>query len=155
MGFNCLKARATSRRQFTFYHFSQQYFHKHLTEGLYVLQFWKCDDKNCCTIKNDPLPPLIPASVMAPDGEHCLAFDDDSYRIVQTTEKDCPSLSLMVSQKKKDNSNFKFISSHVVVGLESSLCVKLRCFQHEFNNHSWWYIFCVAQSFTQKICTWL
>ena len=70
----------------------QQYFDKHLTEGLYLLQFRKCDDKNCCTIKNDPLPPLIPASDMAPDGEHCLAFDD-LYRKFQTTEKDCPSLN--------------------------------------------------------------
>ena len=27
----------------------QQYFNKHLPEGLYLLQFRKCDDKNCCT----------------------------------------------------------------------------------------------------------
>ena len=53
----------------------QQYFDKHLTEGLYLLQSRKCDDKNCCTIKNDPLPPLIPVPVMAPDGEHYLGFD--------------------------------------------------------------------------------
>ena len=52
------------------------YFDKHLTEGLYLLQFRKSDDQNCCTIKNDPLPPLISVPVMAPDGEHYVAFDD-------------------------------------------------------------------------------
>ena len=104
----------------------QRYFDKHLTEGLYLLQFRKCDDKNCCTIKNDPLPPLIPAPVMAPDGEHYLAFDDLNGK-VQTTEKDCPSLRVKVSQKKKDNSSFKFISSRVVAVLECSLCRKLCC----------------------------
>ena len=53
----------------------QRYFDKYLTKGLYLLQFRECDDKNCCTIKNDPLPPLIPAPVMAPDGEHYLVCD--------------------------------------------------------------------------------
>ena len=42
----------------------QRYFDKHLTEGLYLLQFGECD----CTIKNDPLPPLKTSPVMAPDG---------------------------------------------------------------------------------------
>ena len=27
----------------------QQNFNKHLPEGLYLLQFRECDDKNCCT----------------------------------------------------------------------------------------------------------
>ena len=104
----------------------QRYFDRHLAEGLYLLQFRKCNEKNCCTIKNHPLLPLIPAPVMAPDGEHYLAFDD-LYGKVQTTEKDCPSLRVKVSQKKKDNSSFKFISSRVVAVLECSLCRKLCC----------------------------
>ena len=73
-------------------------FDKHLAEGLYLLQFRKCDDKNCFTIKTDPLPPPITAPVMHPDGQHYLAFDD-VYGKVQTTKKDCPSLSVKVSQK--------------------------------------------------------
>ena len=35
---------------------------------------------------------------MHPDGQHYLAFDD-VYGKVQTTKKDCPSLSVKVSQK--------------------------------------------------------
>ena len=74
------------------------FFDKHLAEGLYLLQFRKCDDKNCFTIKTDPLPPPITAPVMHPDGQHYLAIDD-VYGKVQTTKKDCPSLSVKVSQK--------------------------------------------------------
>lgn len=70
-----------------------------------LLQFRKCDDKSWCVIKNDPLPPFIPVPVIAPDGEHYLVFDD-LYRKTQATEKDCPSLSVQVSQKKKDHSSF-------------------------------------------------
>ena len=61
---------------------------------------------------------------MAPDSEHYLGFDD-LYGKVQITEKDCPSLGLMVSQKKKLNSNFKFIASRVVAVLQSSPCGKV------------------------------
>ena len=60
------------------------------------------------------------------DGEHCLAFDD-LYGKVQTTEKDCPSLSVKASQNKKDSSNFRFISSHIVAVLECSLGGKVCC----------------------------
>ena len=84
----------------------QQNFDKHLPEGLYLLQFRECDDKNCCT-------KMI----------HCLLMIFN--RKVQTTENNCPLLSVKVSQKKKDNSNFKFISSHVVAVLESLLCYVL------------------------------
>ena len=54
----------------------QRYFDRQLTKDLYLLQFRECDDKNCYIIKNDLLPPLIPMTVMAPDGEHYLAFNN-------------------------------------------------------------------------------
>jgi len=46
-----------------------------MVDGLYVLQFRKCEDVTCCTKRNGDLPPKVPAPVMGPDGEHYLSFE--------------------------------------------------------------------------------
>ena len=62
-----------------------------MKEGLYLLQFGKCMDDNCCKLIVEPLPPPIPAPVLAPDGLHYLTFDY-LYSKVTITEEFCPSL---------------------------------------------------------------
>lgn len=73
-----------------------------MVDGLYLLQFRKCNDITCCQKGNGNLPPLVPAPVLSPDGEHYLPFNS-LYDKVETTEKDCPSLSKIVRDKKKKN----------------------------------------------------
>ena len=63
-----------------------------MKEGLYLLQFRKCMNDNCCKLMVEPLPPPpIPAPFLAPDGLHYFPFDD-LYGKVTTTEEFCPSL---------------------------------------------------------------
>jgi len=102
----------------------ERFLEEHLTDGLYLLQFRKCDDASCCT-KLTSLPPHVPSPVLGPDKKHYLSFND-LYGKVKTTEKDCPSLSSK-AEAKKANPNFKFLSSRVVAALECCLCGKSRC----------------------------
>ena len=76
-------------------------FEAHMKEGLYLLQFRKCMDNNYCKLIAEPLPPPIPAPVLAPDGLHCLPFDD-LYGKVTTTEEFCPSLKSKKAEKSKE-----------------------------------------------------
>ena len=69
----------------------EKYFEAHMKEGLYLLQFQKCMDDNCCMLIVEPLPSPIPAPVLAPDGLYYLPFDD-LYGKATTTEEFCPSL---------------------------------------------------------------
>ena len=80
----------------------QSFFGKHMIEGLYMLQFRKCDNKDCCVIRNGPLPPCLPAPVPTSDGEHYMDFFT-LYGKIRTTEKDCPSLKTSGKDQKKKN----------------------------------------------------
>ena len=57
-----------------------KYFGDHLIEGLYMLQFRKCEDEACCIRKKESLPPPVPAPVLSADGEHYLPFEDTSTK---------------------------------------------------------------------------
>ena len=50
----------------------QNFLEKHLTDGLYLLQYRKCGDESCCTLRSRSLPPSIPAPVLGPDKEALL-----------------------------------------------------------------------------------
>ena len=96
-----------------------------MKEGIYLLQFRKCMDDNCCKLIVEPLPPPIPAPVLAPDGLHYLLFDD-LYGKFTTTEEFCPSLKSKKAEKPKEP-GYKYLSSRVVAALDCSLCGKPPC----------------------------
>ena len=105
----------------------EKYLEVHLNEGLYMLQFRKCNDHTCCILRSEKLPPPVPAPVMSPDGQHYLSFET-LYGKVDTTEKDCPSLQVKSDKKKAATAkDHKFLSRRVVGVLECSLCGKPRC----------------------------
>ena len=106
----------------------ESFLDRHLTDGLYLLQYRKCGDENCCKLRGGLMPPPIPAPVLSPDEQHYLPFDD-LYGKVPTTEKDCPSLKGKKDGKvKKDQSkSFKFLGTRVVSTLECCLCGISRC----------------------------
>ena len=99
-------------------------FEAHVKEGLYLLQFRKCMDNNCCELIVEPLPPPIPAPVLAPDRLHHLPFDDLCGKVT-TTEEFCPSLKSKKAEKSKEP-GYKYFSSHVVAAIDCSLCGKPR-----------------------------
>ena len=101
------------------------FFARHVKEGLYMLQFRKCKDLTCCERKTN-LPPEIPAPVLSPDGEKYLKFED-LYRRVETTEKDCPSLSKLNSKKKEQGPRYKMLASRVAATILCHQCGKVRC----------------------------
>ena len=103
----------------------KQYLERHMVEGLYLLQFRKCNDKDCCLLQSDALPPPIPAPVLQPDGCHYMSFAD-TYGIFSTSEKDCPSLNKREGSKKA-GANFKFLASRVVASIDCCQCGKPRC----------------------------
>ena len=103
----------------------EKYFEDHLTEGLYMLQFRKCDNDSCC-VKKTELPPPLPAPVLEPAGDHYLLFTK-VYGKIATTEKDCPSLIQKGEKKKEQSVKFKLIASHVVSTLQCVQCEKRRC----------------------------
>lgn len=103
------------------------YFDEHLAEGLYMLQFRKCDRVQCCVRKIDKLPPTIPAPFLAPDKEHYLPFDL-LYGKVEFSEKDCPSLSNKIQDsKKKNKEGYKYLANRVVATINCQQCRKSRC----------------------------
>ena len=107
----------------------KDYLEKHMTDGLYMLQFRKCDDMSCCTKLNDILPPQVPAPVLGSSKQKYLKFED-TYGKITTTEKDCPSLNTK-NTTKNETPGFKYIASRVVATKNCSLCFKTRCiFSH-------------------------
>ena len=104
----------------------KSFFTRHLTEGLYMLQFRKCEDLTCCQRKTNPLPPKIPAPVLSPDGEKYLKFEM-LYSKVVTTEKDCPSLSKTNQNKKEQGPRYKLLASRVTATILCHQCGKTRC----------------------------
>ena len=91
----------------------EKYLEVHLNEGLYMLQFHKCNDQTFCILRSKKLPPPVPAPVMSPDGQHYLSFET-LYGKVDTTEKDCPSLQVKSDKKKAAAANdHKFLSRRV------------------------------------------
>ena len=104
-----------------------KYFGDHLIEGLYMLQFRKCEDETCCIRKKESLPPPVPAPVLSADGEHYLPFED-TYGKLSTTDKNCPSLQQKHNKPKPNTKqNFKFLGSRVVAVLECAQYEKARC----------------------------
>ena len=104
-----------------------KYFGDHLIEGLYMLQFRKCEDETCCIRKKESLPPPVPAPVLSADGEHYLPFED-TCRKLSTTDRDCSSLQQKHNKPKPNTKqNFKFLGSRVVTVLECVQCKKSRC----------------------------
>ena len=90
----------------------------HLTEGLYMLQFRKCEDETCCIRKKESLPPPFLAPVHFADGDHYLPFED-TYGKLSTSEKNCPPLHQKHNKPKPNiKQNFKFLESRVVAVLE-------------------------------------
>lgn len=53
----------------------KQYFETHMEEGLYLLQFCKCNNVDCCIKRNGNLPPLVPSPVPIPNENHYMPFD--------------------------------------------------------------------------------
>ena len=91
-----------------------------MMEGLYLLQFKKCDKAECCPTQNGALPPLVPSPVPTPKGDHYLPFDA-IYGKVKTTEKDSPSLNESGKDpKKKNNQVIDFILNTVL----TASCIK-------------------------------
>ena len=80
-----------------------------MKEGLYLLQFRKCMEDNCCKLIVEPLPPPIPVPVLTPDGLHYVPFDD-LYGKVTTTEEFCSSLMLKKVEKSKEPGYKYFIT---------------------------------------------
>ncbi len=104
----------------------EAFFEVHMTEGLYLLQFRKCDDRNCCLpLRSTQLPPLIPAPVLQPNGEHYMPFEA-TYGKISASEKDCPSL---VNKEKstKNAPGFKYLASRVASTIQCCQCRKPRC----------------------------
>ena len=100
----------------------KDYLEKHMIDGLYILQFRKCNDMSCCTKLNDILPPPVPAPVLGLSKEIYLKFED-KYGKITTTEKDCPSVNTK-DTTKNETPGFKYVSSRVVVTKNCSLCFK-------------------------------
>ena len=92
-----------------------------MIDGLYKLQFRKCDDMSCCTKLNDILPPPVPAPVLGSSKEKYLKFED-TYGKITTTEKDCPSLNTK-DTTKNETPGFKYIVSRVVATKNGSPCL--------------------------------
>ena len=104
-----------------------KYFEDNLIEGLYMLQFRKCEDETCCIRKKESLPPPAPAPVLSADGEHYLPFED-TCRKLSTTDRDCSSLQQKHNKPKPNTKqNFKFLGSRVAAVLECVQCKKPRC----------------------------
>lgn len=102
------------------------FFQHHLKEGLYLLQFRKCNNDGCCVKNCEILPPVIPAPVLSPDKQSYLDFDD-LYGKVVTTEIDCPSLKKTSGEKKKNQMGMKFLAKKVVSTINCNQCGKPRC----------------------------
>ena len=98
----------------------------HLTKTLYMLQYRKCDNFQCCQRKKETLPPKIPSPVLSPDRVHYLSFHS-LYGKVQTTASDCPSLQPKNVKKDKNEAGFKFVASRVVAKIQCHQCNKTRC----------------------------
>lgn len=96
-----------------------------MTNGLYLLQYRKCDDETCCVLTSGHLPPPVPAPIMGTDGDHYLKFDD-LYGKVQTTEKDCPSLKQKGNHQKQPL-GIKHIASRVATTMKCCQCGKEQC----------------------------
>ena len=101
------------------------YLRKHMTEGLYLLQYRKCGDASCCQRKIQNLPPKVPAPVLNADGTRYLKFSE-TYGKIQTTEKDCPSLNAK-AQITKSGPKYQLLARRVVATLSCHQCGKKRC----------------------------
>jgi len=84
-----------------------------MVDGLYLLQFRKCDYVSCCKKRNGDLPPAVPTPVLTPDGKHYLPFNT-FYGKVDTNEKDCPSLKKRMFQilKRRINQGISYHNHH-------------------------------------------
>ena len=102
----------------------ERFLESHMTDGLYLLQFRKCEDQACCQRLVTVLPPMVPAPIIQPNGDHYLKFQD-LYGKVETNEKDCPSLK--TDEKRSKPSGYKYLASRVVHLTKCSLCGKSRC----------------------------
>lgn len=104
----------------------KMYFETHMNEGLYLLQFRKCGNTECCVKRNGELPPLVPSPVPIPGQDHYMPFHS-LYGKVKTSEKDCPSLQQSgKDQKKKNQEGYKYLASKLVSVLDCHQCGKSR-----------------------------
>lgn len=94
----------------------QSFFNCHMTEGLYLLQFRKCQNSECCKPKSN-LPSMFPAPIRTTEGDNCMKFDD-TYGKIKTTEKYC-LLRIHSTEKNKRGSRYKLLSN--------AQCGKPRC----------------------------
>ena len=110
----------------------QSFFNRHMTEGLYLLQFHKCQNSECCKPKTN-LPPMVPAPIRTPEGDKYMKFDDTknnildgTYGKIKFTEKDCPS-RMHSTEKKKLLPRYKLLANRLVLTLSCAQCGKPRC----------------------------
>ena len=103
----------------------EKYFEDHLAEGLYLLQFRKCDKESCC-VKKTKLPPPLLAPVLEPAEHHYLPFTE-VYGKIATTEKDFSSLIQTAEKKKEQSVKFKLKACRVVSTLQCVQCEKRQC----------------------------
>ena len=103
----------------------QSFLQQHMTEGLYLLQFRKCEDDDCCKRKVRILPPKVPAPILNPSGEKYMAFDT-TYGKITTTERDCPSINNN-KPKNKDGPRYRLLSNRVASTILCHQCGKVRC----------------------------
>ena len=64
----------------------ESYLEKHMKDGLYLLQFKKCEDETCCKRPRPDLPPCVPAPIFQPNGELYVKFQD-LYGKIETMER--------------------------------------------------------------------
>ena len=103
----------------------ESYLEKHITDGLYLSQFRKCEDETCCQRIVLDLHPYVSAPILQPNGEQYVKFQD-LYGKVETTERYGPSLMANESRSRKQE-KFKYLASHVAATLKCSLCNKPCC----------------------------
>lgn len=96
-----------------------------MKDGLYLLQFRKCEDETCCHRIVPDLHPNVPAPILQPNGEQYVK-SQDLYGKVETTERYCPSLMANESRSRKQE-GFKYLASRVAATLKCSLCNKPCC----------------------------
>ena len=94
-----------------------------MKDGLYLLQFRKCEDETCCQRIVIDLPPYVPSPTLQPNGEQYVEFQD-LYGKVETTERYCSPL--MANENRSRKKGFKYLASCVVATLKCSLCNKPR-----------------------------
>ena len=87
----------------------ESFLEKRMKDGLYLLQFRKCEDDTCCQRLVPDLPPYLHAPILKPKDEHYAKFQD-LYGKVEVTERYflCHMVNEITFQKQE---GFKYISS--------------------------------------------